>query len=292
MIRYLLLLACFASLRAETAVQHLLESKMYARLKAYDDALPSALGVAAIDLTSGRIFVYNGEAVFPAASTIKIPILVEMYRAMRRGEFKPDDPVTVQPSEAAGGSGDLQNALKSGPVRLTVRELMRAMIENSDNTAANRCIAMAKMDRVNRLLSDLGFRTIRLRRVMMDSAAAQRNDENTASPLEMARLVEMLDRGKLGDAESTNEMLGLMRLVKGGMRTALPPDVRTASKTGALPGVDCEAGIVYLERRPFVLSVYSTFLEGETKTVAAVTRIVFEYFSALARSNEFGNRVR
>ena len=140
------------------------------------------------------------------------------------------------------------------------------------------------------MLADLGFHTIHLRRIMMDSAAARRGDENVASPAEMARFVEMLYRGKLADAESTRQMIDILKLVKSEMRAAIPPEVAVASKPGELPGVECETGIVYLTGRPFVLSVFGTYLDDGAHPVRGVTEIVFKCFSKLAESNRYGHR--
>lgn len=284
---FLILGSALAVARAESSVQHLLEAKMHNRIKAVDDALPGALGVATIDLTSGRIYVYNGEAVFPTASAIKIPIMVQMFRA----KVNLEERITLQPSDAVGGSGILQKPLSKGPVTLTVRELMTAMIEHSDNTATNRCIQIAGMERVNALITGLGLRSTRLRRVMMDSAAAKRGDENISTPVEMARLVEMLYRNKLSAPQDTRQMLDILKLVKADFRSTLPPEVEVASKPGAIPGVHCEAGVVLLKGRPFVLSVFSTFLNDDANPLPEVTGIVFEYFRKLAQSNEYGHRV-
>jgi beta-lactamase class A len=288
----LTVLLCAPAALAETAVQHLLEDKMFSRLKEYDATLRGSLGVATIDLTSGRVFVYNGEAGFPMASTIKIPIMVEMFKAAKRGEFKFTDQITLERSELVGGSGTLQKALEQGPKSLSVLELVTAMMEHSDNTATNRAIRMARMERVNRSLVALGFRTTRLRRLMMDAPAAARGDENTASPVEMARYVEMLYRRRLADPEQTAQMIGIMKLVKGDVRSILPAGIETATKTGSVPGVQCEVGIVYLANRPFVLSVFSTFLEDGVRPVGEVTKIVFDYFAKLAQSNDYGHRIR
>jgi beta-lactamase class A len=276
----------------QTSLQTLLESKLSSRIREYDASLHGVLGVAAIDLATGRVFAYHAEAVFPTASSIKIPILVEMFRSIRRGEFKLTDAITLNPSEAVGGSGLLQKSLANGPVQLTVLDLITAMIENSDNTATNRAIAMAKMERVNRLLDDLGFHAIRLRRVMMDSAAAQRGDENVASPAEMARLAEMLYRGALANPEDTRQMIGILERVKAGMRAAIPAEVEVASKPGDLPGVECETGIVYLPGRPFILSVFGAYLDDSEHPVREVTKAVFDHFSHLADSNEYGHRTK
>ena len=283
-----ILLAASAAVQAESTVQHLLEAKMHARIKALDDGLPGALGVATIDLTSGRVYVYNGEAAFPTASAIKIPIMVQLFRA----KVALDEKITLEPAESVGGSGNLQHSLAKGPVTLTTRQLITAMIEHSDNTATNRCIRMAGMERVNAMLAGFGFRTTRLRRVMMDSAAAARGDENTSSPLEMARFVEMLHRGRLAGPDETRQMIDILKLVKANFRKGIPAPVEIASKPGGIPGVHCEAGIVYLKDRPFALSVFSTFLEDGANPVPDVARIAFDYFSKLAQSNEYGNKVK
>lgn len=286
----LCLLICAPHASAQTALQSLLENKLASRIGEYDSTLNGVIGVAAIDLTTGRLFDYNGQAVFPTASSIKIPILVGMFHAMRRGEFRLTDSVTLNPADAAGGSGLLQKSLAGGPVRLTVLDLIAAMIEHSDNTATNRAIAIVGMARVNKMLDDLGFHSIRLRRVMMDSAAARRGDENVATPIEMARLIEMLYRGSLANADDTSQMIGILKRVKAGMRAAIPGQIEVASKPGDLPGVECETGIVYLQGRPFVASVFGAYLDDGNHPVEAITRMMFAHFARLASSNAYGNR--
>ena len=275
-------------MRAEAPVQHLLELKLHDRLAALDQSMAGVLGVATIDLTSGRIYVYNGDAVFPTASTIKIPILTAMFRA----HIDLDRKVTLTAAESVGGSGKIQDQLKAGPVTLTVRELMTAMIRDSDNTATNACIRLVGLEAVNRMLGAQGFHATRLRRVMMDAAAAARGDENTTSPLEMARFVEMLHRDRLTPEADTRQIVDMLKLVRADIRAVVSPSVEVASKPGDLTGVHCETAIVYLPGRPFIVSVYSTFLDDEVNPVPAVAKLVFEYFRKLAESNLYGNRVK
>ena len=285
-------LVLVAAAGAQPTLPELLENKTLAELRRFDEGFDGALGVAAIDLTTGKMFGLNTSTVFPQASVIKIAILARMYQAARAGVFALDAPVTIQPGEAVGGSGRLQERLKNGPVTLTVRELIAAMIEWSDNTATNQCIALAGMDDVNRMMDELGFRHTRLRRKMMDAAAVARGDENLSTPEEMARLVETIYRAKLVDGTASREMLELLKKVSGGIREGLPLDIETASKTGELPGARGETGIVFLEGRPFVLSVMSAFIDDRRTPVPEVTRIVYRYFEKLAGANAWGNRLK
>jgi beta-lactamase class A len=278
---------------AQPTLSDLLENKTLAELRRFDEGFDGVLGVAAIDLTTGRMFGLHSGTVFPQASVIKIAILARMYQAARAGKFALDDRVTIAPGEAVGGSGRLHERLNSGgPATLTVRELIAAMIEWSDNTATNKCIALAGMDDVNRMMDELGLRHTRLRRKMMDSAAVARGEENVSTPEEMARLVETVYRGKLVDEAASREMVEILKKVEGGIHEGLPLDIETASKTGELPGARGETGIVFLEGRPFVLSVMSAFIDDRRTPVPEVTRIVFRYFEKLAEANAWGNRLR
>jgi len=283
-------LGCAAS--AQPTLSELLENKTLADLRRFDENFDGALGVAAIDLNSGRLFALHGDTVFPQASVIKIPILARMFQAARASRFHLDDPVTLHTGDAVGGSGRLQERLKTGSLTLTVRELIAAMIESSDNTATNQCIRMVGMESVNRMMDELGLPHTRLRRKMMDSAAVARSDENVSTPAEMARLVEMIYRGKVVDQAACQEIIELMKKVSGGIHEGLPLDIETASKIGELPGARGEAGIVFLEGRPFVLSVMSAFIDDRRSPVAELTRIVYRYFDKLAQANAYGNRLR
>jgi beta-lactamase class A len=291
--RPIALLLAALPLLAQPTVEQYWEKKLLKDLRDYAGKLDGVVGLAAIDLTSGHTLCFQCEVQFPTASSIKIPILIGMFRAMRNGEIKIEDKLTLEKKDIAGGSGHLNPTIEKGPLTLTVRELMTAMIETSDNTATNRCIRMVGMDRVNRLLDELGLRAVRLQRVMMDSEAALADRENIASPIEMARLVEMLYRDTAAPPEDCKAMLDIMRLVKGGMNKALPSGVDIASKTGGIPGVKNQVGVIYLKNRPFVLSIYGTYL-GDPKVdpVEDLTRLSFRYFERLSRANKYGHLAR
>jgi len=289
---YLLLIIPFALL-AQTSPESHLEQKMLDGIHKADAALDGVLGMSAIDLTTGRTVSYHGDTLFPQASSIKIPIMMAMFQAAREGKFSFQDKVTLEAKDMAGGSGHLDALIRKGPHTLTVLELLTAMIETSDNTATNRCIRMAGMERVNRLLDTLDLVNTRLRRVMMDMQAASRNEENVSTPLEMARLAEMLYRNKGCHPDDCRQMLEIMKLVKGGMRKAVPAEIAISSKTGSVSGVRCETGIVWLQGRPFALSVASTFLGSQqVNPVEEVTGIVYRHFERLARANRYGHQVR
>jgi beta-lactamase class A len=289
----LLLISTFrVSAQVQNSPSELLETKLLARIRATDSSLSGVLGVAAIDLQTGKILRYNADTLFPQASSIKIPIMMEVFRSIRAGKLKMNDPVTLMQSDAVGGSGHLRILLRSHPITVTVRELVEAMIETSDNTATNRLIAMVGMDAVNRSLGDLGFKNTRLQRRMLEPGAAKENRENISTPAEMAHLAELLYRGKAVDAEASREMIEILKLVEANFRSSIPGRIPIASKPGELNGVHAETGIIFLPGRPFVLSVMSTYLDQGTNPVPEVARMVFDYFEKLSHSNQYGNNLQ
>lgn len=289
-----LLAAAVALPGADTGQElaRLWENKLRARIQTADESLDGVMGVATIDLTSGRVFSYNGDAVFPTASSIKIPIMILLFRDVHAGKLSFATKTTLGPKDNAGGSGGpLQKALDKGSVTMTVHDLLENMIEYSDNSATNRLIDMVGMDRVNALLREFGLEQTRLRRKMMDSAAAARGDENVSTPLEMARIVRLIYNNQAADAQSCREMLAVMKKVDAYMRPVIPGDIEVASKPGDLDGVRTETGVVFLPKRPFIVSVMSAYLSDRVNPVGPVTGIVFDYFNKIAHSNQYGRRL-
>jgi beta-lactamase class A len=289
------LLASFAMLAfAETAVTRLWQDKLEEKLRLIDHSLNGALGVAAIDLVSGKTVLYNGDVRFPTASSIKIAIMIQLFRDEHAGRTHFTDTVQLTAKDNAGGSeSPLQTELDKGAaVTLTVHDLLENMIVYSDNSATNKLIDIVTMDRVNALVRSFGLYDTALRRKMMDIAAAANGNENVSTPLGLATLVRMIYDGSAADAESCHAMLELMKKVNNGyMRAALPPGTVIASKPGDLDGVRCEAALILLPKRPFVVTVMSAWLDDGVNPVPDATRAVYQYFFKLADSNEWGRRL-
>lgn len=275
---------------AQSSVEDLLWNRFEQRMAAYTAEVDGAFGYAAIDLTTGRVVSKNGDTPFAQASAIKIPILVTLFRDVAQGRLRLEDSLTLSSRDAVGGSGGLQDKLKSANQTLTLRQLALLMIRDSDNTATNVLIAKAGMERVNALMGELGLKATRLRRIMMDAPAALRGEENSSSPLEMAKLAAMIYRGEVAGSA---EIAGILKTVKAAVREAVPARVEVASKPGGIPGVHTETAIVYLEGRPFVFAAAGTALaEGATNPVLRAAGIAFDHFERLSRMNAYGHRVR
>ena len=171
------------------AKQDILWQKLESTINDVDHNLDGVLGVAILDLSSGKKFLLHADDVFPQASSIKIAVLAELYRQAQDGKLKLTDLYTVQASDLVADS-DIMGGLTPGVSRITLRDLATMMVAVSDNSATNVLIDRVGMENVNALMDSLGLAHTRLRRKMMDLNAAGEGRENVSTPAEMMALLE------------------------------------------------------------------------------------------------------
>jgi beta-lactamase class A len=285
-------------LRAQQSLpENSLLADLHAKLESDLDAAAAAhdgvMGIYVRDLTGGQIFAVHSDTVFPQASSIKIPILIELLRQAQTGKLNLGDRVEIRRANLVGGSGVLQ-FFSDGGSALSLRDLAVLMVVLSDNSATNLLIDRVGMDNVNALLDSLGLHQTRLTRKMIDIPAERADRENHSTPREMATLVELLDAGKILDAAYTKMALEILEYPKESpLRAGVPENITVAEKPGSLNGAQCDTGIVFLAGRPYVISVMTTYNQTDGDAdITAVSRRVFTYFDRLAHTNSYGVRVR
>lgn len=270
-----------------------LSAKLASDLNRAAASYDGVMGIFVKDLTSGETFAVNADTVFPQASSIKIPILIELMRQAQEGKLNLAQRVEIHRANLVGGSGVLQFFSEGGSA-ISLRDLAVLMVVLSDNSATNMIIDRVGMGDVNSMLDSLGLNQMRLERKMIDISAEQANRENHSTPRQMGTLVEALNAGKLLDAEHTKMVLEILEYAKDSpIREGVPPTITVAEKPGSLSGAQCDSGIVLLEGRPYVISVMTTFNSSDGNTaITGVSQRVFSYFDRLAHANAYGVHVR
>jgi beta-lactamase class A len=270
-----------------------LRARLGDRLNAIAGSLDGVMGYAIAGIESPERFERHAGELFPTASTIKLAILYELFRQADEGRFRLDAQKTLDRRAAVGGSGILNDLTTP---TLSIRDYATLMIVLSDNTATNVLIDLVGMERVTARMQSLGLRHTRLRRKMIDLDAALRGDENVSTPADLAMLLQLLHRGEGLSSTSRDALLAILRTSKSSpMRSAIPSRVGLANKPGNLEGVEVDAGIVYLEGRPYVQAIMTTYLKDNAAGSAAIesaSRAAFEYFSRMAASSEYGRSIR
>lgn len=270
-----------------------LSAKLSADLNQHAASYNGVMGIFVKDLTSGETFAVNAGLTFPQASSIKIPILVELMRQAQDGKLNLGERVEIHHTGLVGGSGVLQ-FFSDGSSAISLRDLASLMVVLSDNSATNLIIDRIGIDNVNSMLDAAGLHQTRLARKMIDIAAEENDRENRSTPFEMGALVEMLNAGKLLDATHTKMALEILEYPKDSpLRAGVPPTITVAEKPGSLNGAQCDSGIVFLEGNPYVISVMTTFnrVDGNS-AITAVSALAFSYFERLTHANSYGVHVR
>lgn len=270
-----------------------LRQKFQQQLDDVATGLDGVMGYAIVDLTDGARIERLPDEVFATASTIKLAILYEMFKQAEEGRLRLDEPRAMTRADAVGGSGVLSQL--SAP-SMPLRDYATLMVILSDNSATNVLIDAVGMDRVNARMAALGLANTKLRRKMMDGPAARRGNENVSTPREIARLLEIIYKGDGLTPPHKDELIAILSKPKSTpIHRGIPRGVRVASKSGNLEGIEADAGIVYVEGRPYVICVMTGFLreaaEGKD-AIAAASEAAFAYFDRLAKSSEYGRVIR
>jgi beta-lactamase class A len=275
----------------------LLWQKLETRVEEIANRLDGVMGVAILDLTHGWILLHNADRVFPAASSIKIAILLELYRqdqearAGAKGKAMLNDVYTFDSKDLVEDSR-IMAGLTPGVTRVTNRDLAQFMVAVSDNTAANILIERVGRDNVNAILLRLGLSKTTLRRKMMDIAAARRGDENVATPQEMVRLLEAIYKEKALNKQTTAELINQLSTKKDSyIPRLLPGNVQVANKPGELEAVRNDSGIAYAQNRPFAISVMTAYDRDEKAAERAISEVALEayrYFEMRGKTSEYG----
>ena len=277
-----LLLAATASAVAQTSPPAELRAKFEKRVQEIASHVDGVVGYTIVDLTSGERIGHLDTASFPTASAIKLAIVYELFKQAEEKRIDLEEKVTLDRRQAVGGTGVL---VEMGTPTLSIRDYAVLMVTLSDNTATNVLIDRLGMDKIAARMRGLGLNATKLRRHMMDTAAARRGDENVSTPDELVRLLRTMN-------ETMPEAIDLLKKPKENrLRKGLPEGVASADKSGELEGVRVDAGIVFAKNRPYVLCVMTTFLKDEAegeRAIEEISRVSFEYFSRLGSGGTLG----
>lgn len=207
---------------------------------------------------NGERWSHNGDRQFGAASTVKIPLMVEIFRGIDRGERTLADPYVLRDEDRAAGSGVMLH-MSAGDT-LTLWDLLYLTISISDNTATNLLIRMAGMDAVNATMRELGMPNSVLAREMKGRPAIEGEGENWATANDYANVMLSILNGTAASADSCAKMLDLLSKQQNARRIAryLPEssDIRWGSKTGSVTGVTNDVGFVTSSAGTVVIAVF------------------------------------
>ena len=215
-------------------------------------ALPGRIGFYYKNLVTGECLGLHEEALFEAASVIKLPVYAVIMKLWAEGKLDLNEKLVCRDEDKLPPCGALY--FFTGPVEADIRTLCGLMISLSDNAATNLLLKRLGLDFLNRQFKEIGLEKTHLERVLFDSEASARGLENHICPREIGELLESIYRHSFVSEEVSREMeqLLLNQQINHKIPGYLPDSIPVAHKTGEDDGITNDVAIVYA-KEPFIL---------------------------------------
>jgi len=262
------------------------------------DSLHAQIGVAWRDLETGREFFFNEKQMMHAASTMKVPVMIEVFRQAETGKFRLDDSLLIKNEFKSIVDGspyrlDLSDDSDSTIYRaigtpMTIRRLVESMITVSSNLATNILIELAGAENVLATLRELGAKNMQVRRGVEDAKAYQRGLNNQTDAFDLMLTLQAIAEKRAASPMACDSMLAILQRQKfrDGIPAGLPNDVVVAHKTGWITGITHDCAIVFPEklvsakkpRQPYVLVVLTKGIQEEksaNRIIAEISRRIY-----------------
>lgn len=253
-------------------------------------------GVAFKNLQSGEEMLLNERETFHAASTMKTPVLLEIYRQSVEGKLSLNDSLEIKntfqsivdrsPFSLNPADDSEQELYASLGEKESIRSLAYKMIIRSSNLATNMLIERVTADSVMRTMKEIGAADIKVLRGVEDSKAFEKGLNNTTTAYDLMLVFDAIINNKVVNAGSTKEITDILldQEFKDIIPAKLPPEIRIAHKTGSITGIQHDSGIVFLpDGQKYILVLLSRFTPADEKKVidamADVSAMVYQFMT-------------
>ena len=249
------------------------------------------VSVAVYDLQTKQTLLLNERVNLHAASTMKLPVMMEIFRLVEEKKLRLTDSIEVQNKFFSIIDGSEFRLNKSDDSdeevynrigqKMTVLDLMEHMITWSSNLATNILIERVGPENVMKLMAELGANDIRVLRGVEDSKAFQAGKNNTTTAYDLMLLFKLIAENKFKSKKACEKMVEILSAqhFNDGIPAGLPTATKVAHKTGEITKHKHDAGIVYpLNRKPYVIVVLTKGIANDTqssKLIAGISSVVF-----------------
>ena len=259
------------------------------QLQALLDGHPDAdVAVAVRDQSTSFSLNIQSDRVFHAASTMKVPVMIEAWKQVRAGKLSMDQLLEVKNSFRSIVDGseyaivdDSDDAIyeRLGE-RMSVSELIYQMITVSSNLATNLLIDHLSADSIQQTVNDLGAEGLQVLRGVEDLKAFELGMSNRTNARALAHLLDAISQGQAVDPAADSAMVEVMQDAQFNemIPAGLPEEVKVAHKTGQITEIHHDAAIVYPpDAAPYVLVILIEGIADDSVSAslgAEITRTV------------------
>ena len=259
-----------------------------------------AVAVALLDFDSGLRFSIAGDRWFHAASTIKVAVLLAVFRAVDEGRLRLDDSLHVRnrfisaadgfPFRLDSDSDALPELYQAIGRTVNISALAEGMIAASSNLATNLLLDLVGVEYARNVLREAQVSGVELRRGVEDHAAHERGIDNQVTAEGLLTLLCAV-RGNFLSNESREHAIRILlaQRFKSMIPAGLPAHATVAHKTGEISTACHDMGIVYLpERQPYIAVILTEFdseKDGRRETVAAISEVIHRSLTGTGRKS-------
>ena len=258
----------------------------------------AVFGIAMVDLGTGRRFFWKEREMFHAASTMKTPVMMEVFRQAREGLFNLDDSILVTNEfrsivDSSVYSMDLKDDSDDSMYgilgkKTTIRHLVEQMITVSSNLATNILIELVGADKTTATMRRLGAPDIQILRGVEDGKAFEKGLNNTTNAVDLMTIFAALAEGKAVSEQDDSAMVEVLlrQQFRDKIPALLPPDVRVAHKTGNITGVEHDSGILLLpDGSRMVMVILTRGWQDQRQAKGLMAQVARKMFDAFSEGN-------
>jgi beta-lactamase class A len=268
------------TLQTTSASPNPLEARVLEQIKASG----AEISVALHSLDGRHELLIEPDKPYHAASTMKVPVMIELFRQAEAGTLSLDDQLAIKNEfhsivdgsvyELSVGDDSDADVYKAAGSSLTLRQLCEAMITVSSNFATNLLIEKLGVDNIRRTVSRLGADGMQVLRGVEDQKAFDKGLNNTTTARGLLVLLTRIASGQAVSPRSDAEMIAILKRqkFKDAIPAGLPPGTPVAHKTGNITKIHHDAAIVY-GPTPYVLVVLVRGIEDEKQSGAVIAGI-------------------
>jgi beta-lactamase class A len=257
--------------------------KMVAQLDAMSSRYPGRVSVYLKDLRSGRTWTHNPDDLFPAASLIKVPILIATFYKIKDGGLFLDETLTISRLNRVGGSGSLK--WRPDGTKMTLRDALTHMINESDNTATKMVLERLGIGYVQQQFPRMGLLYTGIYEEGMSIKGGRVAHENYTTAREMEMLEEKIYRGEAVDKQSSALMMEILKkpkAVASRLAKGMPSGWEIAHKTGLLRQACHDSAIFLTPNGDYAVTVLTGQNASYSQAKDFITRLAHVTFQNYA----------
>jgi beta-lactamase class A len=288
--KFLFLLSLIAFLAAPSFAQSLNLAAAEQQIQRHVADSHADVGIAFRTLDGKTEWFYHADDSFHAASTMKVPVMIELYREVQAGKLKLSDPLTIHnefhsivdgsPYKLDPSDDSESDLYKAEGQTRTLSELCELMITVSSNLATNLIIEKLGVENIRTTVHSLNADGMHVLRGVEDNKAFDKGLNNTTTARALQILLTSIADNTAVGSDASEQMLAILERQKfnEGIPAGLPPGTKVAHKTGEITKIHHDAAIVFAPR-PFVLVILVRGLsdiKDSSTLMADITRLLYQ----------------